>query len=119
MVRSGFRYAAPRKDHARLGTLNFLTDIVKLPDFDPTLDGVSEFKIRKQRRRSSELSMPGAKAHTHQTRNKYARGQCGDRLGEFWGWGCPSLASVAMARQRCDNDAAPHDQTKIKQRENK
>ena len=24
MVRSGFRYAAPRKDHARLGTLNFL-----------------------------------------------------------------------------------------------
>ena len=40
MVRSGFRYAAPRKDHARLGTLNFLTEearriaanIVKLPD---------------------------------------------------------------------------------------
>ena len=26
MVRSGFRYAAPRKDDARLGTLNFLTE---------------------------------------------------------------------------------------------
>ena len=74
MVRSGFRYAAPRKDHARLGTLNFLTEearriaanIVKLPDLIRRYTAFANSKLGNSdgeaRKRSPDIPAPACRS---------------------------------------------------------